>query len=155
MSINKKTVKLINMEQNTLIRYMIGLHKYCHMSDLLVTLRLFNIGELINFHKLTFMKNLGGSEVCKSIFDHLVLNLNDYQKYHLFYARDMRNISNFFKNDISNIYENIKEIIRNFKADVFSYDLDNDAFFLIVNSLNHINEDNVRYLLNGHLMNLC
>jgi hypothetical protein len=108
---------------------MIGLHKYCHMSDLLVTLRLFNIGELITFHKLTFMKNLGGSEVCKSIFDYLVLNLNDNQKYHLSYARDMRNISNFFKNDISNIYENIKEIIRNFKADVFSYDLDNDAFF--------------------------
>ena len=54
----------------------------------------------------------------------------------------------------SYIYDNIKNIIRDFKADIFSYDLDNDAFFIIVNSLNNINEENIRYLLNGHLMNL-
>ena len=38
--------------------------------------------------------------------------------------------------------------MRDFKGDIFSYDFDNDAFFIIVNSLNNINEENMRYIIN-------
>jgi hypothetical protein len=155
MSLNKKTINLLNMEQHTLIRFMIGLSKYCHMSDLMVVLRVLNMGELVTFYKLTFMKNPGGNEVCKLIFDYLVVNLEKYQKCNLSFARDLMNLTKFFKNNIQYIYDNIVEFIKNFKADVFSYELDNDAFYLIVNSLNHINEDDIRFNLNKHLMNLC
>jgi hypothetical protein len=97
MSLTKRTVKYINMAQNTLIRYMIGLNKYSHMSDLLVILRILNIGELITNYKLIFIKNLGGSEICKLIYEYLVANLDSYQKYKLSFAKDMKNLSIFFK----------------------------------------------------------
>jgi hypothetical protein len=120
----------------------------------MVVLRLLNMGELNTFYKLNFMKNMGGSEVCKIIFGYLVSNLDEYQKYSLSYAKDMMNLTKFFKKDINYIFENVKEIILNFKADIYSYELEDEAFNLIVNSLNHINEDTIRYTLNGHLMNI-
>jgi hypothetical protein len=63
------------MEQNTLIRFMIGLHKNFHMSDLLITLNILDIDELITFYKLTFIKNLKKNKICLLIFEYVCENL--------------------------------------------------------------------------------
>jgi hypothetical protein len=60
-SLYKTTLKALNVEQNTLVRYMIGLHKNCHMSDLLVTLKIFIIQELYTLYELIII-NLKNNE---------------------------------------------------------------------------------------------
>jgi hypothetical protein len=65
----------------------------------------------------------------------------------------MKNLELIFKKDIMLLYEHPIETIKDFKEDVFSYDEDNEAFLLINNCINNINNNNNRYILNGHLMN--
>jgi hypothetical protein len=124
VSLNKNTLKKLNMEQNTLIRFMIGLHKNCHMSDLLITLKILNIGELITFYKLTFIKNLKKNKICLLIFEYLCENLNSFNMKSLSFARDIKNLQDFFSLNIKDISLNIEEIIKDFKNDIFTFDND-------------------------------
>ena len=73
MSINKSTLKNMNIAQNDLIRYMTGLSRNSHISNTLKILKLFNIFELYTYMKLIFVKNLKSSIICKSIFDYLLI----------------------------------------------------------------------------------
>jgi hypothetical protein len=72
MTINKKTLKSLNIEQNNIFRYMTGLSRNSHISDTLRILRVFNMFELYNYMKLIFVKNLQSKFICKSIFNHLL-----------------------------------------------------------------------------------
>jgi hypothetical protein len=153
-SLNKTTLKALNVEQNTLVRYMIGLHKNCHMSDLLVTLKIFNIQELYTLYKLIFIKNLKNNEICCTIFEYLCNNLNKFNSKSLSFARDLNNLTTFFNVNISEITNNVQTLISKFKSDVFDYDKDNDVFLFINNSLNNLNTGEHRKLLNFHLLNL-
>jgi hypothetical protein len=47
MNINEKTVNLLNVMQNSLIRYMLRLHKSFHMSNIMKSLKMLNIKHLI------------------------------------------------------------------------------------------------------------
>jgi hypothetical protein len=46
ITINKKTLKKLNISQNDLVRYMTGLSRNSHISEILKILKLFNINEL-------------------------------------------------------------------------------------------------------------
>ncbi len=52
MSLNKTTIAKINTYQNILIKSMLGISKYCHTSELLKVLRLYDINSLVVFTKL-------------------------------------------------------------------------------------------------------
>ena len=69
MTINKKTLKSLNIAQNDLIRYMTGLSRNSHISNTLKILKLFNIFELYIYMKLIFVKNLKSNFICTSIFN--------------------------------------------------------------------------------------
>ena len=58
MTINKKTLKKLNIAQNDLVRYMTGLSRNSHISETLKILKLFNINELYKYMKFIFVKNL-------------------------------------------------------------------------------------------------
>jgi hypothetical protein len=153
-SLNLTTLKKLNVEQNMIIRYMIGLHKNCHMSDLLVILRIFNIQELYTLYKLIFIKNLKNNKICSKIFNYLCNSLNNYNSRSPSFARDMNNLTNFLNLDICNISDNIEIVISKFKTDTFAYDKDDEVFIFLKDSLNNLNKNNYRKLLNDHLLNL-
>jgi hypothetical protein len=133
---------------------MIGLHKNCHMSDLLVVLKIFNIQEFYILYKLIFIKNLKNNEICNIIFEFLCNNLTQYNSRSLSFARDLNNLSTFFNMDICVIIENVQFIISKFKADTFEYEKDNEAFIFLNDSLKNLNTGEHRKLLNFHLLNL-
>jgi hypothetical protein len=137
-----------------MITFMIGLHKNCHMSDILVVLKIFNIHELYTLYKLIFIKNLKNNETCNTIFEYLCNNLNKFNSRSLSFARDLNNLTTFFNVNISEITNNIQTLISKFKTDTFDYDSDNEAFLFINNSLNNLNTGEHRKLLNFHLLNM-
>ena len=47
MFINKKTIKALNLVQNSIVRYMTGLAKNAHISDVLIILKLLNIKTVL------------------------------------------------------------------------------------------------------------
>jgi hypothetical protein len=153
-SLNKTTLKNLNVEQNMLIRYAIGLHKNCHMSDLLVILKIFNIQELYTLYKLIFIKNVKNNKICNTIFEYLCKNFKKYSNQSPSLAKDLKNLTSFFNVDISFLTNNIHIIISKFKADTFAYDKDNEVFLFLNDCLNNINTNNYRKQLNTHLMNL-
>ena len=58
MNINEKTVNILNVMQNGLIRYMLSLHKSCHMSNILKSLKILNVKQLICKYKINFVRQL-------------------------------------------------------------------------------------------------
>ena len=73
MTVNKKTLKHLNIQQNNIVRYMTGLNKNSHISSVLKILKLLNIEDLNFYMKLIFIKNLKNNIICKKIFDHLLV----------------------------------------------------------------------------------
>ena len=68
MSLNKATVTKININQNIMIKSMLGISKYCHTSELLRVLNLYDINCLIVFLKLSFIRNLKNNILTYKIF---------------------------------------------------------------------------------------
>ena len=75
-TLTESTLKEINLSQNSIIRYIVGLAKICHMTDLLKVLELFDVRELNVYMKLVFIKNLKNNNLCKEIFNLLITNID-------------------------------------------------------------------------------
>ena len=73
MHINKKTINILNLTQNSIVRYMTGLSKNSHISNVLKILKIFSIHELYLYMKLIFVKNLKNNIICNKIFGYLLL----------------------------------------------------------------------------------
>jgi hypothetical protein len=76
MNLDEKTVNLMNDMQNGLVRYMFKLHKSCHMSNILKSLKIVNIKQLIFKYKINFVRQLENHELCKEIFKSMIKNRN-------------------------------------------------------------------------------
>jgi hypothetical protein len=72
-SVNKKTINLMNISQNNLIRYMIGLSRNSHISITRKILKILSIDEFFKYMKLVFVKNLTNNASCLRIFNSLLL----------------------------------------------------------------------------------
>jgi hypothetical protein len=59
----------MNVNQNSIIRYMTGLSKKSHISNTRKVLRILSINELNDYMKLIFVKNLKNSKICSEIFN--------------------------------------------------------------------------------------
>jgi hypothetical protein len=113
MTINKKTLKSINIEQNNIFRYITGLSRNSHISDTLRILRVFNIFELYNYMKLIFVKNLKSNFICNSIFNHLLLV--NHKPRSLSFMREFKSICIKLELETSYVIENIVNILANYK----------------------------------------
>ena len=76
MNLDEKTINLMNVMQNGLVRYMLKLHKSCHMSNILKSLKIVNIKQLIFKYKINFVRQLENHELCKEIFKRMINNRN-------------------------------------------------------------------------------
>ena len=83
---------MINLSQNTIVRYMAGLSKNSHISDELKILKIFNMHELYLYMKLIFVKNLKNNFICKKIFEYLLIaNYKDKSSTKSF-IKDFKNV---------------------------------------------------------------
>ena len=69
--INKETRDYINICQNNIIRQILGIHKLCHMSKILKSLKIFTFEELYIFSKLSFLNSIKYNEITSSLFNGL------------------------------------------------------------------------------------
>jgi hypothetical protein len=58
INLNKKNLNTSNVGQNYIVRYITGLSRDSHISNILRILKLFNINDLYFYMKLIFVKNL-------------------------------------------------------------------------------------------------
>jgi hypothetical protein len=72
VTIKKSTLSKLDIMQNNIVRYMIGISNKCHISQVLTTLKIFNIQELNNYMKLNFIANTMNSTVCKKMFTYVM-----------------------------------------------------------------------------------
>ena len=79
--LNNNTRKYLNVCQNNLLRQILGLHKYCHMSNILKCLRLYSFNDLYISSKLSFLNSIKHNKITSSIFSYLCnINRNRFSK---------------------------------------------------------------------------
>jgi hypothetical protein len=71
MSINKKTINTMNVMQNKLIRYLLQLSSFNHLSSIHQALKILNFKHLIFKYKLCFVSQLEGFTLSKKVFRHI------------------------------------------------------------------------------------
>ena len=145
MTINKKTLKKLNIAQNDLVRYMTGLSRNSHISETLKILKLFNINELYIYMKLIFVKNLKLNIICSSIFNHLLSKTQKPRS--LSFMREFKNICLKLDLDIIFVIDNIVNIINNYKEKTLTVE-ESDNNKLIRKCLNDNSNPNSRANLN-------
>ena len=67
MDINVSNEKKINISTNNLIRYMIGLNKFCHISDIKKLLRIEDFRTTLTKFKFNFLTQLKRNTLCMNI----------------------------------------------------------------------------------------
>jgi hypothetical protein len=122
MFVNKKTIYSMNLQQNNIVRYMTGLSKKCHISDVLIILKLLNIDQLNTYMKLIFVKNLKNNVMCNYIFNYLLNNQLLIKSNSLSFINDIKRICILLNLDINNIQNNIISILNNYKKKIFDYE---------------------------------
>ena len=144
MHINQTTLNILDSYQNILIKYMLGISKYAHVTDVIRVLRLFRINELYFFSKLSFIKNLKKNYMCTHIFNNLIINIGHYGKNSKSFIRDINTISLSCGSNIIYIYDNIETVIFNYKNDLRQIDEDDFRLISVKNYIENINSKGVR-----------
>ena len=75
-TINKKTRDYINVLQNNLIRQMIGLNKFCHISKIRKAINIYNFESIYLLSKLSFINTVFNNEICVNILLYLIEDMN-------------------------------------------------------------------------------
>ena len=90
INLNKKTLNILNIGQNDIVRYITGLSRNSHISSTLKILKLFNINDLYFYMKLIFIKNLKSNHICNYIFNFLLTS--NYKNNTLSFIKDFKTI---------------------------------------------------------------
>jgi hypothetical protein len=144
MHINQTTLNTLDSYQNILIKYMLGISKYSHVTDVFRVLKLFRINELYTFSKLSFIKNLKKNNLCTHIFNNLIIYSGHYGKNSKSFIRDINTISTALNLNIFYIYDNIESVICKYKADLRLIDEEDFRLMSVKNYIENINSDGVR-----------
>ena len=93
--LKKVTRDYLNVSQNNLIRQIIGLNYFCHMSKILKILKLFNFEELYCSSKLSFLVSIKNNLISDYIFSYLCKNKNEKSPRTKSFVCDIRFLENF------------------------------------------------------------
>ena len=142
MSLSEKTINKGEVLQNNIIRNLFKLGKYCHMTNILKSLKILNFRDLITKTKINFVEHLNKNIICKQIFNHKLSTWNEHNNStsllkdisHIKKIRkDEQTLSKFIENDMKQLKTNIlKNLhISNGIADSLSYCLSkkNNKFY--------------------------
>ena len=148
MNLNNSNIKNLDLQQNSLIKYMLGLSKYSHVTDVFRVLKLFRMNELYIFAKLSFLKNLKKNKTCTHIFNNLIINkLNFCNKNSKSFIRDIKAISFFLNTDIYDLYDNIEKYIEKFIYDLRFIDENDFRLMTVKNCIENLNSNGMRDVL--------
>jgi hypothetical protein len=139
MNLNKKTINTLNLNQNTIVRYMTGLSKHSHVSIVLKALKLFSFQELYHYMKFIFVKNLKNNNICSKIFEYLQTSSYRNRPGTKSFIGAFKNACKFINQNESYVIENITSIISTFKTNCREMEM-NDENELIVNCLQNNQE---------------
>ena len=82
-----------------LIRYITGLSRNSHVSETLRILKILNIFEFYSYMKLIFVKNHKSNDICKSIFEYLLL-VENQKPISLSYMKEFKSICKKLEMDV-------------------------------------------------------
>ena len=92
----KTTRDYLNICQNNLIRQIVGLRKYCRMSNIRKCLKVFDFEQLYIFSKLSFINTLINNEISFNIMNFLKTKINDNKKGSKSFNSDLILLSKYF-----------------------------------------------------------
>jgi hypothetical protein len=158
LSINKKTLNVMNVNQNNIIRFMTGLPKNSHISNTRRILKLLSINELNDYMKLIFIKNLKYSKICNDIFNYL-LNQN-YKNNTKSFIKEFKSLCTRLNLSCIEVFENINEIVKKFKIDCLNVEesiekeliltcLNNNHDYKMIDQLNLVTYSGPQYNVNN------
>jgi len=99
-TLNVKTRDYLNIAQNNLIRQIIGLEKYCHMTEILKIIQIFKFDELYISTKLSILESLKNNEMAMYIFNILCRDLNSIPNSSHSFQKDIILLQTYFGIDI-------------------------------------------------------
>ena len=112
--LQKSTRDYLNVCQNNLIRQIVGLSKYCLISNVLKTLKIFNFDQLYIFSKISFIKSIKLNDLAYSIFNILKNEKNIHKKSKSF-KQDIKLLESFFNVTIGIVLDSPKDYINKLK----------------------------------------
>ena len=104
-TLTKKTRDYLNVSQNNLLRQMIGLNKFCHMSKILLALKIHNFEQLYIKSKLSFLNSIKSNELSSMILKSLIEKKNTCKPSSKSFTKDLILLEKHFNLDISVIYD--------------------------------------------------
>jgi len=100
--LNKETRNYLNICQNNILRQILGIQKFCHMSNILKSLKIFNFDDLYIFSKLSFLNSIKQNEITSHIFSNLCnIKRNNRSKS---FVQDILVLEKRFNSNIRDIY---------------------------------------------------
>ena len=107
------TREYLNISQNNLIRMMIGLDKFCHITNVLKSLKIFNFEQLYIFSKLSFLKSIKNNEISLYIFN--IIKEKSTRKKTKSFKTDIQLLEKKFNTNIESIFIKPSEQIKSLK----------------------------------------
>ena len=104
--LNQDTRNYLNISQNNIIRQILGIHKLCHMSQILKCLKIINFEDLYISSKLSFLNSIIQNEITKNIF--LYLCSKKRNRLSKSFVQDIKVLENRFQSKIGTIYLDCK-----------------------------------------------
>ena len=124
----------MNVSQNNIIRYITGLSKNSHVSNTRKILRILSINELYSYMKLIFVKNLINNNLCKKIFNYLLLS--KYKNNTKSFIKEFMDVCKLMNLNQKYVIENINTISNDFKNTCVEFE-NNTETELIITCLNN------------------
>ena len=148
MNINKSTLANLNLLQNSLIKYMLGINKYSHISDVYRVLGLMKMDDLYIFCKLSFLKNLKKNPICLHIFNNLIENENFFSVNSKSFIADIKKINLLFHTNSYDLRDNIEKHLQTFLLNLKYIDMDNLKDYTIKSCLDNFSSVGMKEVLN-------
>ena len=100
--LNKDTRDYLNICQNNILRQILGLHKFCHMSNILKCLRLYSFENLYVSSKLSFLNSIKQNKITSNIFSFLCNTTRN--RFSKSFVQDIKVLEKRFCSSIGRIY---------------------------------------------------
>ena len=111
--LNKDTRNYLNICQNNILRQVLGIQKFCHMTNILKCLKIFKFEDLYIFSKLSFLKSVKHNEITSLIFASLCNTMRNNRSKS--FVQDISVLEKRFDSNIGEIYlecESYKSLLK-------------------------------------------
>ena len=138
MTLNVVTKEFLNVAQNKCIRQIVGLKKFCRISNILKCLKIFNFNQLYIYTKLNFINSIHNNELSLNVLLFLFKNKECTNK-SVSFKKDILSFESYFSTNINLIVNNFKFYKETLKSELSIKDNGLCNSIKILQCLNNIN----------------